>query len=82
MCEHEQKYCPRCKNAFECKVGSILLCQCSTVALSQEQRDYVAARYVDCLCAACLVEMKAEHHRQLFKEKLSSISTLHFRKPE
>lgn len=63
MCEHEKKYCPRCQAGFECKVGSILLCQCAGVKLDQDDRDYISARYADCLCAACLQEMKSE--RQL-----------------
>ncbi|RPD41205.1 cysteine-rich CWC family protein [Chitinophaga barathri] len=80
MCEHERKYCPRCNAGFECKVGSILICQCTAVNLSQEDRDYISARYADCLCSNCLKEMKAEHHQQLFKDQLHRISTLHFAK--
>lgn len=82
MCEHEKKHCPRCQGGFECKVGSIQLCQCSTVRLTQEERDYISTRYADCLCAACLKEMKAEHHRQLFKDRLQGISALRFGKLE
>jgi hypothetical protein len=76
MCEHEQKYCPRCQVPFECKVGNILMCQCSTVALVQEERDFVAGQYDDCLCAACLQALKQQYHQQLHQEKLKKISNL------
>lgn len=82
MCEHEKKYCPRCQGGFECKVGSIQLCQCATVRLSQEERDFISTQYADCLCAACLKEMKAEHHRALFNDRLHAISALRFGKQE
>lgn len=82
MCEHEKKYCPRCNNDFECKVGSILICQCTTVPLTQEERDYIAARFSDCLCAGCLGEMKAAFHKQIFEKRLYDISPLLFRQPD
>lgn len=81
MCEHERKYCPRCNGGFECKVGSILICQCAAVELEQADRDYISARYADCLCAHCLRELKSERHQLLFKDKLHKISALHFQKP-
>ena len=60
MPHHEAKNCPRCQADFECKVGSILECQCSSVFLSVPERDYVGARYDDCLCVNCLEEMQTE----------------------
>src|SRR5690606_36048808 len=45
MIKHEIKYCPRCEAAFECKVGSILLCQCTTVHFEDEERDYINSQY-------------------------------------
>ncbi|MRG45288.1 hypothetical protein GFS24_09185 [Chitinophaga sp. SYP-B3965] len=80
MCEHEKKSCPRCNNGFECKVGSILLCQCTAVTLTQDERDYISTCYADCLCAACLKEMKAAYHKQSFRSKLYKISALLFSK--
>ncbi len=80
MCEHEQKHCPKCSSPFECKVGSILLCQCMTVPLTQEERDFIASKYADCLCAACLKDMKSAYHQQLQQDKLHNISTLLFPK--
>jgi hypothetical protein len=70
MCEHETKYCPRCKTCFECKVGSILLCQCTGVTLTEAERNYLQGKYEDCLCANCMEELKTEFHHNLFKQKL------------
>jgi len=62
--KHELTHCPRCGDLFECKSGSITLCQCQTVALSERQLDFVAARFDDCLCAACLQALGAECDRR------------------
>lgn len=60
MPEHEQKQCPRCGKGFECKSGSVTLCQCQGVNLTPQQLEYIAARYDDCLCRACLEALRAE----------------------
>lgn len=65
MCEHEQKYCPHCNVLFECKVGSILLCQCTPVALTEDERMYIKGRYDDCLCADCLMKMKVQYKEEV-----------------
>ena len=67
MSQHEVKNCPRCKAAFECKPGNITQCQCTTIRLTAEQRAYIAQRYNDCLCNACLEYLSDE--LDLFKEK-------------
>lgn len=67
MCKHEEKQCPRCKEAFECKAGTIMQCQCSTIQLSLEERLYVESKFEDCLCINCLHAMQREYI--LFKEK-------------
>lgn len=54
MCKHEDKNCPRCNALFECKAGSIMLCQCSTIQLSVAERVYVESKFEDCLCINCL----------------------------
>ncbi|MBA2591001.1 MAG: cysteine-rich CWC family protein [Pseudomonadota bacterium] len=61
MPRHEDKICPRCGVTFECKVGTVLICQCSSVDLSREERAYIMDYYDDCLCADCLRELKADH---------------------
>lgn len=60
MPAHEQKQCQRCNKTFECKSGSVLLCQCQTVVLSQEALNYVGEQFQDCLCAKCLFELRDE----------------------
>lgn len=67
MCKHEEKYCPRCKASFECKVGDIAHCQCYGVALSPEEKKLIEDRYQDCLCRNCLLELK--QRSAFFKEK-------------
>ncbi|MEO7305827.1 MAG: cysteine-rich CWC family protein [Ferruginibacter sp.] len=65
MSKHEQKYCPRCNTAFECKAGSIMQCQCTAIQLSVEESAYIQAKYEDCLCIGCLRELqnKYEHFK-------------------
>ncbi|MBT1695636.1 cysteine-rich CWC family protein [Fulvivirgaceae bacterium PWU4] len=70
MIKHEEKFCPRCNASFECKVGSVGLCQCSAVKLSDAERSYTRERFSDCLCAECLKELKAELHNNSLKARL------------
>lgn len=77
MIKHESKACPRCGDEFECKTGSIALCQCQTVELDEAQSDYIAARYDDCLCAACLAALRSECNTAAFERRLSRILTAH-----
>jgi len=67
MCKHKEKHCPRCNIEFECKVGTIMQCQCSTIQLSVEERAYVELRFENCLCINCLITLQQEY--VLFKEK-------------
>ena len=60
MPNHESKTCPRCDASFECKVGSILECKCSSVFLSAAEQDYLAIRYEECLCVNCMMEVQTE----------------------
>lgn len=76
MCKHEQTFCPRCNGGFECKAGSISLCQCTTVTLTVEERSFIAAKYTDCLCANCLRDLKNEFHLLQQQERMQKISTL------
>lgn len=64
MCLHEYNYCPRCNAQIECKVGSILLCQCAAVELSDPERDYIKNMYDDCLCAKCMAQLRVEFHNR------------------
>lgn len=62
MPKHEKKQCPRCSSEFECKTGSILLCQCSKIEMSVEQLEYTSTKYSDCLCLSCLKELRSEYN--------------------
>jgi len=53
-----EKICPRCNSNFTCRNDQILLCDCVTVALNSDERNYLAMRYSDCLCVACLLVIK------------------------
>ncbi|MBI3188485.1 MAG: cysteine-rich CWC family protein [Gammaproteobacteria bacterium] len=59
MASHEQKQCPRCHSTFECKSGSIELCQCNQVLLTDAHRDYIHSLYDACLCASCLAALRS-----------------------
>ena len=63
MPAHEIKTCPRCQRDFECRTGSIELCQCQTVTLDERHLNYISAHYEDCLCADCLLELRRDCDR-------------------
>jgi len=74
MCEHEKKNCPHCNQLFECKVGSILLCQCTEVTLTEDERSYIRNFYDECLCANCMIEIKNEYHEvQLMNSQIAQL---------
>ena len=70
MPSHEHKQCQRCGDGFECKTGNVLHCQCQSVVLTSKQRDYIARKYDDCLCALCLMALQAEFSITEHKLKL------------
>ncbi|MBD2701255.1 cysteine-rich CWC family protein [Spirosoma sp. BT702] len=57
----ENTSCPRCGRSFECRVGSINLCQCQAIRLTEAQRQFVSSSYQECLCAECLQVLQTEH---------------------
>ncbi len=65
MHKHEIKTCPRCGVQFECKVGAVMLCQCSAIELNEAESAYIRSKFEDCLCIHCLWELKAAYHREL-----------------
>jgi hypothetical protein len=67
MAAHETKTCPRCTGQFECKLGTIALCQCSGIRLALEERSFIEQCYSDCLCRQCLLEMQLAY--TLYREK-------------
>lgn len=73
MPQHEKKQCPRCSKEFECKTGSILLCQCSKLEMTAEQLEYSSTKYTDCLCLACLKELRTEFNSLSHAERIKNI---------
>ncbi len=71
--KHETKSCARCGAVFECKSGSVLLCQCQTVVLDEAALEYIAARYDDCLCRHCLLVLRDEAWRRRQAARLQAI---------
>lgn len=61
MPAHEKKRCPVCQSEFECKLGSILQCQCQDVYLTPEHLEFITSQYDDCLCASCLRKLRAQY---------------------
>jgi hypothetical protein len=77
MPHHEEKICPRCQARFECKVGSINLCQCQTVQLNDDERAYIQAQFDDCFCANCLLALKKEYNQRKFEGKFNRVYALY-----
>jgi hypothetical protein len=67
MADHEQKYCSRCKSAFECKAGMIGQCQCTNIKLNKATVEWIEKKYNDCLCVDCLTQLNSP--QQLFIDK-------------
>ena len=67
MPQHENKPCPRCGQLFECKVGDVSNCHCSSITLTVEERAFIEEKYTDCLCQTCLLLIK--NKQVLFAEK-------------
>ncbi|WP_223860864.1 cysteine-rich CWC family protein [Spirosoma validum] len=71
--KHEHTACPRCQRSFECRVGSINLCQCQRVQLSDAQQHYVSSQYQGCLCADCLLALRTEYNQQTHQNRLTKL---------
>lgn len=80
MAHHEEKYCQRCNAQFECKVGSITLCQCNEVEINKEEWEYINLKYSDCLCAQCLRLLKSEYQNLKHQQSLRKILGVYYRK--
>lgn len=46
-----QKTCEACGGIFECGQYG---CWCCSIHVTEQQMDWIAARFGDCLCPACL----------------------------
>ncbi len=67
MLRLDEKYCPRCRAVFQCKAGSISLCQCAAIELTIEEQNYIGGKFEDCLCASCINELKTEYRHNISK---------------
>lgn len=61
-------------DTFECKVGTILICQCSIIELNEEEREYIRDQFSDCLCARCMNEMKSEFSSDSLAKKIRQLT--------
>jgi len=63
MQKHEQKLCPRCQQAFECRVGDITNCQCFGLQLTIAEEAMIAESWPgQCLCRQCLTLLQSRYH--------------------
>ncbi len=67
MSLYETKYCPQCKEKFDCNPDNIAQCQCYGVKLTDKQKIFIKLHYKDCLCNNCLSTL--QNDIELFKEK-------------
>ncbi len=51
-------------------MGSINLCQCTAVHLTEEQRQYIGSLFSDCLCANCLVALQTDYNQLVQQNQL------------
>lgn len=51
------KTCQRCQQNFECESENIVNCDCNSVQLKSETKEFLAKTYYDCLCKNCLSEL-------------------------
>lgn len=59
--KEQPAHCPRCAKKFECRPNDISSCDCSKIDLSKEEYRFVSARFRDCVCNSCLMELKEEY---------------------
>ncbi len=74
MCRHEDKHCPRCEIAFECKVGNITQCQCYGITLNNEEQQWISNQFTDCLCFRCMKALRTEYNIAKFSTQIKNLS--------
>lgn len=67
-----KKTCQKCSESFDCKAEDIKNCQCFEFRIDKKEGEYIQARYSDCLCGNCLIQLKKDYRSQL----LNNIKTL------
>jgi pantothenate kinase type III len=66
------KTCEQCKQTFECGQYG---CWCGQVGITEQQMDWIAARFQDCLCPACLKMVSTGALEKLPIEPVTPTST-------
>ncbi len=66
--------CPRCGGDFVCKANAISSCDCMQLTISREEQEYIASRFIDCICNHCLRELKyayylIHHHNKPYADE-------------
>ena len=61
MNKHEIIPCERCGESIECKANAFTKCQCSVVQLNLNEVQYISENYEGCMCAGCLLNLKAAY---------------------
>ena len=74
--KHERKVCPACLDLFECKVGDVANCQCSTVKLKEDVQRHIQGIYGDCLCCHCLRKAEAAYYSKQLQSKIKTMLRL------
>lgn len=57
----------RCKTPFACKPEAIHECDCRIVQLNFEETQFISKQFKDCVCNACLLELKAIYQQETVK---------------
>lgn len=55
--------CSRCSGAFICQPDNIAHCDCTIIPLSAEETRFISVQFRECVCNACLLELKALYHQ-------------------
>lgn len=64
------KLCLRCSESFACHAAEDMPCDCFTVQLSAETKDYIQQLgYTDCLCNTCLRSFEEQVAQHLHSEE-------------
>lgn len=73
-------YCPKCNSNFTCRAGDIINCQCYSVPLTDQTREFLSETSVDCLCKSCLEKeaLKAVQINFPKSKKPALVENLHF----
>lgn len=63
--KHPHNACSRCSRAFICQPDNIAHCDCTLIPLSAEETRFISTQFRDCVCNACLLELKDVYHQSL-----------------